>query len=119
MVFRNYKPSAGSGLLKEEEKEEEGLYHTYVGVEQFKEAAKLEEHYDKKAKLTIKKHLRSEEDPVAGLVPKRANIDLKRGLALKLDKLNSKTERAILELLSKRAALIDLIEEQMLKPGSR
>ena len=38
---------------------------------------------------------------VAGLVPKKANIDLKRGLGVKLEKLNAKTERAILELLSK------------------
>ena len=42
-----------------------------------------------------------EEDPVAGLVPKKANIDLKRNLGGKLEKLNAKTERAILDLLSK------------------
>lgn len=89
LVFRNYKPSAG---LSE---------HPYSGVEQFKEAAQLEEWYEKRAKQAIKKHIRSEDDPVAGLVPKRANLDLKRGLAMKLEKLNAKTERAILDLLSK------------------
>ena len=86
-------------MLQEESKGEK--HHTFIGVGQFKEAAKLEEYYEKKAKVAIKKHLRSEEDPVAGLVPKRANVDLKRGLALKLEKLNAKTERAILDLLSK------------------
>ena len=38
---------------------------------------------------------------MSGLVPKQANIDLKRNLGLKLEKLNAKTERAILEILSK------------------
>ena len=37
------------------------------------------------------------------LLPKKANIDLKRGLGLKLDRLNAKTERAIVEILSKLA----------------
>ena len=35
------------------------------------------------------------------MLPKKANIDLKRGLGIKLEKLNAKTERAIVEILSK------------------
>ena len=57
--------------------------------------------YEKKARTSIKKYLKNEEDPIAGLIPKRANIDLKRNLGLKLEILNNKTERAILEILSK------------------
>ena len=71
-------------------------------MEHFKDAALLEQTYEKKARATIKKYLKScEEDPIAGLIPKRANVDLKRNLGLKLEKLNNKTERAILEILSK------------------
>ena len=70
-------------------------------MEQFKNAALLEQTYEKKARSSIKKYLKNEEEPISGLIPKRANIDLKRGLALKLEKLNNKTEKAILELLSK------------------
>ena len=95
LVFRNYKPSVGSGLLTGEDDP------NYAGVEHFKEAALLEQAYEKKARASIKKYLKSEEDPIAGLIPKRANVDLKRNLALKLEKLNNKTERAILDLLSK------------------
>ena len=58
--------------------------------------------YEKKARTSIKKYLKNEEDPVAGLIPKKANIDLKRNLGLKLEVLNNKTERAILEILSKK-----------------
>ena len=38
---------------------------------------------------------------MVNLLPKKANIDLKRGLGLKIDRLNAKTERAIVEILSK------------------
>ena len=91
LVFRNYKPSKDSGLPDPGESM----------VQHFKDAGILEESYDKKARATIKKYLKNEDDPLSGLVPKQANIDLKRNLALKLEKLNTKTERAILELLSK------------------
>jgi hypothetical protein len=91
IVFRNYKPSKGSGLPEQGD----------AMIHHFKEAGVLEESYDKKAKANIKKYLKNEDDPMSGLVPKQANIDLKRNLGLKLEKLNAKTERAILEILSK------------------
>ena len=72
----------------------------------------MEQTYEKKAMAAIKKYVKSEEDPIAGLIPKKANVDLKRNLAIKLDKLNNKTERAILELLSKSLMfIIECIEE--------
>ncbi len=74
---------------------------TLAGVEQFKQATLLETTYEKKARTAIKKYLKNEDDPLAGLIPKKANIDLKRGLGIKMEKLNAKTERAILEILSK------------------
>ncbi len=61
----------------------------------------MEQQYERKARNAIKKYIKSEDDPLAGLVPKKANIDLKRGLGIKMEKLNAKTERAILEILSK------------------
>ena len=61
----------------------------------------LEAQYEKKARFNIKKYLKSEEDPLVNLLPKKANIDLKRGLGIKLEKLNAKTERAIVDILSK------------------
>ena len=103
-MFRNYQPSKGSGLIKDECKSNESQhhFHQYLGIEHFKEAALLEQSYEKKARTSIKKYLKSgEEDPISGLIPKRANVDLKRNLGLKLEKLNHKTERAILDLLSK------------------
>ena len=66
----------------------------------------MEQTYEKKARAAIKKYVKNEEDPIAGLIPKKANVDLKRNLAIKLDKLNNKTERAILELLSKSLIII-------------
>ncbi len=45
--------------------------------------------------------MQNEDDPMSGLIPKKANIDLKRNLAIKMGKLEAKTERAIVELLSK------------------
>ena len=91
LIFRNYKPSKGSDLPDPGD----------TLVQHFKDAGLLEESYDKKARATIKKYLKNEDDPLSGLVPKQANIDLKRNLGLKLEKLNNKTEKAILEILSK------------------
>ncbi len=78
---------------------------THAGVEAFKEAALLEQNYEKKARTAIKKYLKNEDDPLLNLLPKKANIDLKRGLEIKMDKLNAKTERAILEIMSKSISL--------------
>ena len=39
---------------------------------------------------------------VTNLVPKRANVDLKKQLRTKMDKLNKQTEKGILNLLSNK-----------------
>ena len=78
----------------------------------------MEQTYEKKARAAIKKYVKSEEDPIAGLIPKKANVDLKRNLAIKLDKLNNKTERAILELLSKSFKLVIVSIEENFKQSN-
>lgn len=70
-------------------------------MEQFKQVAKLEQMYAKKVKKQIREYVKNEEDPIKGLLPKQANIDLKRCLQAKMDRLNIMTERSILEILSK------------------
>eukprot|EP00696_Hemimastix_kukwesjijk_P016318 gnl/Hemi2/4708_TR1628_c0_g1_i1.p1 gnl/Hemi2/4708_TR1628_c0_g1~~gnl/Hemi2/4708_TR1628_c0_g1_i1.p1 ORF type:complete len:113 (+),score=39.80 gnl/Hemi2/4708_TR1628_c0_g1_i1:44-340(+) len=46
---------------------------------------------------------KTEIDPLANLVPKKLNWDLKRDVNKKLEKLNRRTQRAILEILQSRA----------------
>ena len=57
--------------------------------------------YEKKVAKAIKQQLKTENDPVSELRPKKANIDLKRSLEVKITQLNNKTDRAILDILSK------------------
>ena len=66
----------------------------------------MEQTYEKKARAQIKKYLKNEDDPLVNLLPKKANLDLKRGLGLKLDKINAKTERAIVEIMSKYQSFV-------------
>ena len=61
----------------------------------------IEQMYEKKVSKAIKQQLKTENEPVACLRPKQANIDLKRGLEVKLAQINANTDKAILELLSK------------------
>ena len=66
-----------------------------------KEVAMIESMYEKKVAKAIKQQLKTENEPVACLRPKQANVDLKRGLSVKLTQINAKTDNAILEMLSK------------------
>jgi hypothetical protein len=43
--------------------------------------------YQRKVKKAIKEYYKNENDPVSNLVPKKTNIDLKRNLNMKLEKL--------------------------------
>ena len=90
IIFRNYTPldSLAATFKKE-------------SMEQLKQVTQLEQMYQRKVKRQIREYVKSEDDPIKGLIPKKSNIDLKRSLGLKLEKLNRKTERSILELLSK------------------
>ena len=65
------------------------------------DVAVIEKMYEKKAAKAIKQQLQTENDPVSQLRPHKSNIDLKRSLDVKLAQLNVKTDRAILEILSK------------------
>ena len=65
------------------------------------EVTKVEKLYDQKVIRAVKTQLKNENDPIACLRPLKANIDLKRGLQAKLAHLQLKTDRSILEILSK------------------
>ena len=65
------------------------------------EVTRVERMYDRKVAKAVKQQLKNENDPVACLRPSKANIDLKRSLETKLSQLSVKTDRSILEILSK------------------
>lgn len=64
----------------------------------FEKIAQIENYYERKMKKGVKEFLNLEKNPL-NIVPKKNNIDLKRNLAQKLEKLNKKTELVILELI--------------------
>ena len=61
----------------------------------------VEKHYDKKVAKALKQQQQCENDPLSCLLPAKgkANIDLKRGLNLRLSQLSLQTDKAILDLL--------------------
>ena len=65
------------------------------------EVTRVERMYDRKVAKAVKQQLKNENDPVACLRPSKANIDLKRSLETKLSQLSVKTDRSILDILSK------------------
>eukprot|EP00347_Sterkiella_histriomuscorum_P021678 403333145 len=87
IIFRNYTPFDQQSFPNRE------------NMEQFKQVAKLEQMYAKKVKKQIRDYVKSEENPINGMLPKMANIDLKRNLQTKMDRLSIMTERSILEIL--------------------
>lgn len=58
----------------------------------------------------IDNFLREETEPL-NILPKKANIDLKRYLKPKMDKLNKRTEKAIVKILSKINIIIYFINK--------
>lgn len=67
--------------------------------------AMLEKVYAKKTQKAIKEQIKNEEklgvsEEGGGLVPKNKNVDLKRSLSTKLERLNLQTEKAIYEIIS-------------------
>ena len=60
----------------------------------------IEKNFDKKVRKKVKDFINLEKNPL-NIVPKKNNIDLKKALCLKLEKLNRRTEIAILEIISK------------------
>ena len=81
---------------------------TYAN-EILQEVARVERMYDRKVAKAVKQQLANENDPLSCLRPTRANIDLKRSLESKLSQLAVKTDRSILELLSKLALLASAV----------
>lgn len=84
IYFRNYMPNDGNFLTEKS---------TY-----FEKILEIEKSYEKKVKKSVKEFLNIEKNPLS-IVPKKNNIDLKRNLAKKLEKLNKKTEISILEII--------------------
>jgi hypothetical protein len=84
MYFRNYMPNDENFTLEK---------LTY-----FEKISEIEKNYEKKVKKSVKEFLNLEKNPLS-IVPKKNNVDLKRNLTKKLEKLNKKTEIAILEII--------------------
>jgi coiled-coil domain-containing protein 12 len=84
IYFRNYIPTDQNFLIDK--------------LPYFEKISEVEKNYEKKVKKGIKEFLNLEKNPI-DLVPKKINIDLKKNIAKKLEKLNKKTELAILELI--------------------
>ena len=102
VIFRNYHRHVDHQTLDELAQDRDGRN---AGEEEsakhLQEVAMIEKMYVKKVSKAIKQQLKTENEPVACLRPKMANIDLKRGLEVKLTQINAKTDKAILEILSK------------------
>jgi hypothetical protein len=84
IYFRNYIPTDQNFLMDK--------------LPYFEKISEVEKNYEKKVKKGVKEFLNLEKNPM-DLVPKKINIDLKKNIAKKLEKLNKKTELAILELI--------------------
>jgi hypothetical protein len=65
----------------------------------FSSVSEIEKSYEKKVRKAVKEFINLEKNPL-NIVPKKNNIDLKRALSNKLEKLNRRTEIAILEIIS-------------------
>ena len=68
-------------------------------TEHLKEVARIERMYERKVQKAIKQQVKTENDPIQHLRSTKQNIDLKRGLEVKLASLNLQTDKALLELL--------------------
>ena len=84
------------------------VFKNYVPINQAFKIAKLpyfdtvneiEDRFAKKVRKAVKEFINLEKNPL-NIVPKKNNIDLKKFLSSKLDRLNKRTEISILELIS-------------------
>eukprot|EP00343_Euplotes_focardii_P003063 CAMPEP_0205808674 /NCGR_PEP_ID=MMETSP0205-20121125/12677_1 /ASSEMBLY_ACC=CAM_ASM_000278 /TAXON_ID=36767 /ORGANISM="Euplotes focardii, Strain TN1" /LENGTH=123 /DNA_ID=CAMNT_0053084687 /DNA_START=321 /DNA_END=689 /DNA_ORIENTATION=+ len=78
-------------------------------IDHFKIVGKIEKAYEKKIAKAIKKGEKYENDPI-NFRPKKQTIDLKRMLDRKLEKLNKKTENALIKLMKQN--IMDKREKQ-------
>ncbi len=84
IYFRNYIPNNKNFLIDK--------------LEYFDKISEIENQFEKKMRKSVKDFINLEKNPL-NIVPKKNNSDLKRSLAKKLEKLNRKTEIAILEII--------------------
>ena len=124
IIFRNYQRTQrqiDKGLLDgESDEEDESSEEDAVdqeddqGQQHLELVLNVEEMYKKKVAKAIKQQLKNEDDPIACLLPAKGkgNIDLKRGLNLKLSKLSLKTDKAILDILKEKKANESWTEKQ-------
>jgi len=84
IYFRNYIPNDKNFVLDK--------------LQYVEKISEIENHYEKKMRKSVKDFINLEKNPL-NLVPKKNNSDLKRNLAKKLEKLNKKTEIAILKII--------------------
>lgn len=84
IYFRNYIPNDKNFFIDR--------------LEYFERISEIENLYEKKMRRSVKDFINLEKNPL-NLIPKKNNSDLKRNLAKKLEKLNRKTEIAILEII--------------------
>ena len=84
IYFRNYLPTDKGFLIDK--------------LQYFEKVSEIEALYEKKMRKSVKEFINLEKNPL-NLVPKKNNSDLKKNLAKKLEKLNRKTEIAILEII--------------------
>ncbi|KRX05701.1 hypothetical protein PPERSA_09841 [Pseudocohnilembus persalinus] len=63
------------------------------------QALEIEDQYFKETDAFVQNFLNEEQSKQINIIPKKSNVDLKRFLTPKLEKLNKKTEKAIIKLL--------------------
>jgi coiled-coil domain-containing protein 12 len=84
IVFRNYIPNDKSLPVER--------------IHFFDRIYSIENYYEKRMRRAVKDFINLEKNPL-NIVPKKNNADLKKNLGKKLEKLNKKTELAILEII--------------------
>ena len=102
VIFRNYHRHVDYSTLEAVAGGSEGRNAgEEASARHLQEVAMIENMYEKKVAKSIKQQLKTENEPVACLRPKQPNVDLKRGLEVKLAQVSALNDKAILEILSK------------------
>ena len=85
VIFKNYIPFDKNFRIEQ--------------ITYFNTISEIEKNYEKKIRKRVKDFINLEKNPL-NIIPKKNNIDLKKSLTSKLEKLNRRTEIAILEIIS-------------------
>jgi hypothetical protein len=86
IIFKNYIPNDQNFIVER--------------VKYYEEIERIESGIEQRIRKAVKDFISLEKNPL-NIVPKKNNIDLKKNLSKKLEKLNRRTEIAILEIISK------------------